>query len=343
MAVHERGEEPRARQPGRRWPIDQFLLDRQGNDEIQLALFLSYGSNPPLYPRWQEYFRKHQPPTLIVWGKNDKIFPPAGAEPYKRDLKTLEFHLLDAGHFALEDERGRDRRADAGLPRQARQAREVSPCMFAAGSRWAGGSAARGDRHALRLHRHPRRRGAGRPPSRCSSTLVTTYASETNKTASMWRAVPDDLLDFRPHEKMNTIRTILVHQLLSERRFFAQFVGTDEPPVEELLPAGETPAGRGVHRQVRLAGEGGGCRSSRPATTAWWLEERPFFGGLVRQRIWVFWRRVLHTCHHRTQVQTWLRLAGCARPGDLRPVRRRDLGRGRPDVLAWQRPTAPAK
>ena len=81
---------------------DQFLLDREGNDEIQLDLFLSYGSNPPLYPQWQAYFRKHQPPMLIAWGKNDQIFPPAGAEPYKRDLKTLEFHLLDAGHFALE-------------------------------------------------------------------------------------------------------------------------------------------------------------------------------------------------------------------------------------------------
>jgi pimeloyl-ACP methyl ester carboxylesterase len=81
---------------------DQFLLDRKGNDEIQLDLFLSYGSNPPLYPSWQAYFREHQPPMLIVWGKNDPIFPPAGAEPYKRDLKTLEYHLLDAGHFALE-------------------------------------------------------------------------------------------------------------------------------------------------------------------------------------------------------------------------------------------------
>jgi pimeloyl-ACP methyl ester carboxylesterase len=81
---------------------DQFLLDRKGNDEIQLDLFLSYGSNPPLYPKWQEYFRKHQPPMLIAWGKNDQIFPPAGAEPYKRDLKTLEFHVIDAGHFALE-------------------------------------------------------------------------------------------------------------------------------------------------------------------------------------------------------------------------------------------------
>lgn len=81
---------------------DQFLLDRKGNDEIQLDLFLSYGSNPPLYPKWQEYFRKHQPPMLIAWGKNDQIFLPAGAEPYKRDLKTLDYHLIDAGHFALE-------------------------------------------------------------------------------------------------------------------------------------------------------------------------------------------------------------------------------------------------
>src|SRR5437879_3597559 len=82
------------------------------------------------------------------------------------------------------------------------------------------------------------------PPAveRVFQHVVTTYASEANKTASVWRAVPDGLLDFKPHEKMNTIRTILVHQLLSERRFFAQFVGTEEPPVEELLPSGEKPS-----------------------------------------------------------------------------------------------------
>src|SRR5450631_3352703 len=71
--------------------------------------------------------------------------------------------------------------------------------------------------------------------------VVTTYVSEANKTASMWRAVPDDLLDFKPHEKTNPIRTIMIHQLLSERRFFGQFVGTDEPPVEALLPSGDKP------------------------------------------------------------------------------------------------------
>ena len=86
------------------WGHVQPLLDRPGNQEIQLALFYSYGSNPPLYPQWQAYLREHQPPTLIVWGKNDPIFPAAGAFPYKRDLKNLEFHLLDTGHFALEED-----------------------------------------------------------------------------------------------------------------------------------------------------------------------------------------------------------------------------------------------
>ena len=86
------------------WGHVQPLLDRAGNQEIQLALFFSYGSNPPLYPQWQAYLRKYQPPSLIVWGKNDQIFPAAGAEPYKRDLKNLEFHLIDTGHFALEED-----------------------------------------------------------------------------------------------------------------------------------------------------------------------------------------------------------------------------------------------
>jgi pimeloyl-ACP methyl ester carboxylesterase len=86
------------------WNMDELFLDRPGNHDIQLALFYSYSSNPPLYPQWQEYFRTHQPPTLVVWGKNDPIFPAEGAHPYKRDLKTIEFHLLDTGHFALEEE-----------------------------------------------------------------------------------------------------------------------------------------------------------------------------------------------------------------------------------------------
>ncbi|MFT7071209.1 MAG: pimeloyl-ACP methyl ester carboxylesterase [Patiriisocius sp.] len=85
------------------WSIDLQHLTRSENDKIQLAMFYSYRTNVPLYPQWQQYFRNHQPPTLIVWGKNDYIFPAEGAHPYKRDLKNLEFHLLDTGHFALEE------------------------------------------------------------------------------------------------------------------------------------------------------------------------------------------------------------------------------------------------
>lgn len=86
------------------WVMDQTKLDRPGNKDIQIELFYSYGTNPGLYPEWQEYFRKHQPPTLLTWGKNDPIFPEEGAHPYKKDLKNIDFHILDTGHFALEED-----------------------------------------------------------------------------------------------------------------------------------------------------------------------------------------------------------------------------------------------
>jgi pimeloyl-ACP methyl ester carboxylesterase len=86
------------------WTIDHALISRPGEQAIQLALFYSYGSNPPAYPKWQEFLRKQQPPTLIVWGKNDVIFPEAGARAYLRDLPKAELHLLDTGHFALEED-----------------------------------------------------------------------------------------------------------------------------------------------------------------------------------------------------------------------------------------------
>ncbi len=84
------------------WVVDQAGLDRPGNRDIQMDLFLSYGTNVPLYPEFQAFFRKYQPPTLITWGKDDFIFPAAGAPPYQRDLMNLETHMLDTGHFALE-------------------------------------------------------------------------------------------------------------------------------------------------------------------------------------------------------------------------------------------------
>lgn len=86
------------------WNVDLRHLTKKGNAAIQLALFYDYQNNIPHYPAWQAYFRKYQPPTLIVWGKNDVIFPADGAHPYKKDLKNIEFHLLDTGHFALEED-----------------------------------------------------------------------------------------------------------------------------------------------------------------------------------------------------------------------------------------------
>ncbi|MEH2419879.1 MAG: alpha/beta hydrolase [Nostoc sp.] len=87
------------------WTLDQALLERPGNMDIQLALIYDYQSNVRLYPQWQAYLRQYQPPTLIVWGKNDQGFLVEGAYAYKRDLKNLEFHLFDTGHFALEEDR----------------------------------------------------------------------------------------------------------------------------------------------------------------------------------------------------------------------------------------------
>ncbi|WEK46251.1 MAG: alpha/beta hydrolase [Candidatus Andeanibacterium colombiense] len=85
------------------WTIDQALLDRPGNSEIQYDLFYDYRTNVPLYPQFQKFFRDRRPPALIVWGRNDKIFPAEGASPYLRDLPDAEFHMIDSGHFALED------------------------------------------------------------------------------------------------------------------------------------------------------------------------------------------------------------------------------------------------
>lgn len=85
------------------WMLDQALLDRPGNAEIQLELLYDYRNNPPRYPEWQAYLREHRPPVLVVWGRNDPLFTVAGANAYKRDVPNAEVHLLDGGHFALEE------------------------------------------------------------------------------------------------------------------------------------------------------------------------------------------------------------------------------------------------
>jgi uncharacterized damage-inducible protein DinB len=136
--------------------------------------------------------------------------------------------------------------------------------------------------------------------------LVETYASETSKTASVWTELADAQLEFRAHSRSSSVRQILVHQLLSERRFFAEFIGLPEPAVETVLPPGETPGVAAyVERLVALARP----RLARLADgdEAFWRAEVPFFD-VRRERIWVFWRRVLHTAHHRAQVGVALRL-----------------------------------
>jgi len=82
---------------------DQFYVNRPGNDQIQLTLFRDYGTNLSLYDTWQSYFRKYQPPTLVISGKNDKLFIAAGAEGFKRDVKEAKISLLNGGHFVLEE------------------------------------------------------------------------------------------------------------------------------------------------------------------------------------------------------------------------------------------------
>jgi pimeloyl-ACP methyl ester carboxylesterase len=98
------GAADRSRVDPSAWVQDQALLDRPGNVEIQLDLFYDYRTNLELYPQFQKFFRERQPPTLIVWGRNDVIFPAEGARAYLKDLPRAELHLLDTGHFALEEQ-----------------------------------------------------------------------------------------------------------------------------------------------------------------------------------------------------------------------------------------------
>jgi len=86
------------------YAFDQMTLDRPGNDKIQLALFYDYRNNPPLYPAWHKYLREKKPPVLVVWGKNDPVFAAAGAQAFLQDVPQAELHLLDTGHFALEED-----------------------------------------------------------------------------------------------------------------------------------------------------------------------------------------------------------------------------------------------
>ena len=134
--------------------------------------------------------------------------------------------------------------------------------------------------------------------------LQKTYASEINKLNSVWHEFVDDDLSFKPHPRSTTVREIMEHELLSERRFFAEFLGLPEVPANEVLPQDRTPQAFAA-RMVELSRER--LHFLAKQTEDWWLTVVPFFD-VERERIWVFWRRVLHTAHHRAQLGVYLRI-----------------------------------
>ena len=140
--------------------------------------------------------------------------------------------------------------------------------------------------------------------------LLDTYVSESNKVVGVWREFLAADLDYRPHPRSSTVRDVFKHQLLSERRFFAEFLGTPEVAASEVLPATlDVATAQDSFVQLVLAR----LHYLANQTDAWWLEVVPFFD-VRRERIWIFWRRVLHTAHHRTQLTVYLRLLGRSVP-----------------------------
>ena len=145
---------------------------------------------------------------------------------------------------------------------------------------------------------------------------LDTYASETNKVASVWREFRDDDIAYRPHPRASSVGDIFKHQLLSERRFFGEFLGLPEPPPTQILPASVTIDAL-VERLVTLAIPRLAFLADRPSQ--WWLERVGFFD-VERTRAWVFWRRVLHTAHHRTQLTVYLRMMDRPVPATYGPT-----------------------
>ncbi len=133
---------------------------------------------------------------------------------------------------------------------------------------------------------------------------IEIYAGETNKTASVWRVFEDNDLPWRPHPRSGTIGDIMRHQLLSERRFFSEFLGHAEPAATDVLPP-EPRVEAFAARLVELARNRLGWLAGQ--SEADWLRTARFFD-VERERIWIFWRRVMHTAHHRTQLTVYARL-----------------------------------
>jgi len=157
---------------------------------------------------------------------------------------------------------------------------------------------------------------APRASSAIFQHVLETYAGETNKVISVWREFSAGDLSFRPHPRSSSVLEIFKHQLLSERRFFGEFLGAPEPPAAEVLPAGEQPEDY-TRRMLELALPR--LAFLAPRDEAWWLGRMRFFD-VERERIWVFWRRVLHTARHRTQLTVCLRLLGKSVPPTYGPT-----------------------
>jgi len=146
--------------------------------------------------------------------------------------------------------------------------------------------------------------------------ILDTYASETNKVISVWASFLDKDMDYRPHATSSSVADIMKHQLLSERRFFAEFLGAPEVAAERVLPQ-KLSVENFSKRMLELALPRLGFMAERDEQ--WWLTVVPFFD-TRRERIWIFWRRVLHTAHHRTQLTVYLRLLGKAVPATYGPT-----------------------
>ena len=156
------------------------------------------------------------------------------------------------------------------------------------------------------------------PPasSRIFQHLVKTYASEVNKLNSVWHEFAADDLAFKPHPRSSTVKEIMEHELLSERRFFGEFLGLPEVPASEVLPQDRTPHAFAA-RMVELSRER--LHYLAQQNEEWWLTVVPFFD-VERERIWIFWRRVLHTAHHRAQLGMYLRLLDKSVPSTYGPT-----------------------
>lgn len=146
--------------------------------------------------------------------------------------------------------------------------------------------------------------------------LLDTYASEANKTVSVWRAFAAEDLPFRPHPRSSTVEEVMKHQILSERRFFGEFLGLPEPQPNALLPATARPEAY-ADRMAELVQPRLTALAGRDAE--WWLTIVPFFD-VQRERIWIFWRRVLHTAHHRAELLLYLRLLNRTVPAVYGPT-----------------------